>query len=408
MPTTGVLDVATVTSAVDRLLCDAVDQGQVPGAVSVVRWRGEVVFHAAFGHAQTWPYEREMGLDTVFDLASLTKPLVTTAATLVLVDRGALALDEEATTYLPELREVGPGLTFRRLLSHSSGLAAWHPLYLGGRTREAVLAAVRDRGLACPPGSRVQYSDLGFVLLGIVLERITGARLDDLAGDLVLARCGLGAAGFLPDLVQLRFAATERGNTFERDMVESAGLHFAAWREGFYPGQVNDGIAHYGMAGVSGNAGLFATADDVGRLGQMWLDGGQVAGQSVISAASVRLATTNQSPHGEPARGLGWVLMETTAAVHDEIPIVAGGFHPRTESPWTPRPSGELLSSRAFGHTGFTGTSLWIDPAADLVAVLLTNATHPAVDRNKGVNRLRARFHNLLGAAVLPSVRKHS
>ncbi len=395
------LDVASVTAAVHRLLQDAVDQGQVPGAVSLVRWRGEQVLHAAFGRAQTWPYEREMRLDTVFDLASLTKPLVTSAVALVLADRGALALDEAVTEFLPELRTAqGTGVTLRRLLSHSSGLAAWHPLYLSGNTRDAVLAAVEGCGLVSRPGSRVQYSDLGFVVLGIALERMAGQRLDDLAHELVLRPCGLSSAAFLPTLDEQRFAATERGNAFERDMLEAAGLRFGAWRDSCYPGEVNDGNAHYGMGGVSGNAGLFATAEDVGRLGQMWLDGGTVAGRCVLSPASVRLATTNQSPHAEPARGLGWALLEATIPVRDQPPA-DGGFRPPTESPWEPRPAGELMSPRAFGHTGFTGTSLWVDPVADLVAVLLTNATHPRVERSRGVNRLRARFHNVLAANVL-------
>lgn len=399
----GALDVAAATTTVSRLLQDAVDQGQVPGAVCLVRWRGTEVLHAAFGLAQAWPYRRTMQLDTVFDLASLTKPLVTAAAALVLADRGALALDEDVTAYLPELTTAaGAGVTFRRLLSHSAGLAAWHPLYLRGSTRETVIAAVAECGLAYRPGSRVVYSDLGFVVLGIALERITGQRLDVLAQELVLAPCGLRSVTFRPQLDEERFAATERGNAFERDMVEAAGLSYGGWREACYPGEVNDGNAHYAMGGVSGNAGLFATAADVGRLGQLWLDGGTIASVRVMSPASAWLATTNHSPAGEPARGLGWVLMESTAPRHDEHPPPEDDFSPPTESPWEPRPSGELLSPRAFGHTGFTGTSLWVDPATDLVAVLLTNATHPRFDRSRRVNRLRARFHNLL-AANLPA-----
>jgi CubicO group peptidase (beta-lactamase class C family) len=398
-----VLDVATAVAALDRLVQDAVSQGQAPGAVCLVRWGGEVVHHSAFGQAQTWPQPREMRADTVFDLASLTKPLATSAVALVLADRGALALDEDVTTYLPELKAAaGAGMTYRRLLSHSAGLTAWHPLYLRGSGHANVLEAIQDCGLVYRPGTRVQYSDLGFVVLGIALERITGQRLGAMVKELVIDPCGLRSASFVPQLDENRFAATERGNAFERDMVESAGLRFGGWRDACYPGEVNDGNAHYGLGGVSGNAGLFATADDVGRLGQMWLDGGVVAGRRVISPASVRLATTNQSPDGEPARGLGWVLMESRARVTDQPAPPGGGFQPPTESPWSPRPCGELLSPRAFGHTGFTGTSLWIDPAADLVAVLLTNASHPEVDPSRRVNRLRARFHNALAANMRP------
>ncbi|MDP9445024.1 MAG: serine hydrolase [Actinomycetota bacterium] len=366
-----------------------------------MRWRGEPRIHEAYGAAQTWPHHRPMCLDTVFDLASLTKPLATTGVTLALVDVGALALDEEVTRYLPELTSLrGAGITFRRLLTHTSGLPAWSPLYLYGDTGDAVLAAVDNEGITGPPGSRVQYSDLGFVVLGIAVERITGQRLDELAKGLIFARCGLRSATFLPPPDEQRFAATERGNGFEQMMLHRAGLSFDGWRQTCYPGQVNDGIAHYAMKGVSGNAGVFADAHDVGLLGQMWLDGGFSQGQRVLSAASVRLATTNQSPSGEAPRGLGWVLMTTAAPARHELPRVSGDFFPPTNSPWQPRPSGELLSPRAFGHTGFTGTSLWVDPAAELVAVLLTNATHPQVDLAKGIDRLRARFHNVLAAAL--------
>lgn len=139
MPTTGGPDIAGVTTAVNRLLSEAVDRGQVPGEVCLVRWRGEVVFHVACGQAQTWPHQRGVELQTVFDLASPTNPWVTTAATLVLVDRGATAPDEAVTTYLPELRHGAPAVTF----SHSSRMPAWHPLYLGGATREAALATSR-------------------------------------------------------------------------------------------------------------------------------------------------------------------------------------------------------------------------------------------------------------------------
>jgi CubicO group peptidase (beta-lactamase class C family) len=390
--------------AVERiggLLRTAVDEGQIPGAVALIRWRGETVLHEAYGSAQRWPEHRPMRRDTIFDLASLTKPLVTAAVTLALVDRGLVALDEEVTRYLPELRTArGTGVTIRRLLTHSSGLSGWRPLYVWARTREAVLDAIDDLGMSYPPGSRFEYSDLGFIALGIALERIVDRRLDDLARELVLQPCGVHAAGYLPAYDAERFAATERGNAFERRMADWAGLAFDDWRQDCYPGQVNDGNAHYALQGVSGNAGLFADAADVATLGQMWLDGGVCAGEQVLSGAAVRLAATNQHPPDEVARGLGWTLMSANPPTRRELTRADAGFFPPAGSPWRPRSSGELLSPSAFGHTGFTGTALWIDPDARLVAVLLTNATHPAVDLSKGMDRLRARFSNIVAAAV--------
>ncbi len=383
------------------LLGGAVADGVIPGAVALIRRRGRTALHEAYGAAQLWPHHREMRRDTVFDLASLTKPLATAAVTLALVDRGLVSLDEEVTRYLPELKAArGAGVTVRRLLTHSSGLAGWRPLYTWGRTRAAILHTIDDLGITYAPGSRFEYSDLGFIALGIALERIADQRLDELARQLVFDACELRSTGFRPGFEAQRFAATERGNAFERGMAEWAGLSFDAWRQECYPGQVNDGNAHYGLDGVSGHAGLFADAEDVGRLGQMWLDGGRCGGRRILSGAGVRLAVTNQTPSGGAARGLGWALTSTTGPSHAELTRSDAGFFPPTGSPWAPRSGGELLSPRAFGHTGFTGTSVWIDPGTELVAVLLTNATHPTVDLSKGLDRLRARFHNIVAAGA--------
>lgn len=396
----AVFNAHAATERVRHLLRYAVDAGDIPGAVALVRWRGEPALHEVHGSAQVIPLRREMRPDTVFDLASLTKPLAATAVALALVDRGQVSLDEEVTRYLPELKIArAAGVTFRRLLTHTSGLVGWHPLYTSARTSEDILEVINEHGMAYRPGARYEYSDIGFITLGIALERIAERPLNELARELIFDKCGLGSTGYLPQLEQERFAATEEGNEFERRMADWAGMPFDGWRRGCYPGQVNDGNAHYGLGGVSGNAGLFATAEDVGILGQMWVDGGVFDGERVLSEAGVRLATTNQAPAGGAERGLGWALASSTAPSWEELTRADAGFFPPSGSPWTPRPSGELLSDRAFGHTGFTGTSVWCDRENDLVGVLLTNATHPAVDSAGGMDRLRARFYNIVAAS---------
>ncbi len=282
-------------------------------------------------------------------------------------------------------------------------MSGWRPLYTRAYGREAILTAIADLGISYPPGSRFEYSDLGLITLGIALERIGGARLDELAGQLIFGQLGLQDTGYLPPPNSDRYAATEDGNAFERRMAVWAGLDFDGWRRGCYPGEVNDGNAHYSLDGVSGHAGLFATAHDVGVLGQMWLDGGSYQGTRVLSEAAVRLATANQSPERNARRGLGWALASTQPPSRMELTRADAGFFPPAASPWVPRPSGELLSERAFGHTGFTGTSVWCAPDMGLVAVLLTNATHPVVDLSKGMDRLRARFHNVVAAGLTPA-----
>jgi CubicO group peptidase (beta-lactamase class C family) len=378
----------------------AVAAGTVPGAVALVRQHSEVVLHEAFGLADTRPEPRPMTPSTLFDLASLTKPLVAANVALALVDRGAVSLDEEVTTVLPELRSFrGQGVTIRRLLAHTAGLPGWRPLYTGAAGQSNIINAIDDLGLAAPPGSRFAYSDLGYITLGIALERVGGSSLPELAAELIFQPCGLSRTGFLTSF-PAEYAVTEDGNAFERRMAEWAGLAFDGWRTTFHPGEVNDGNAHYGLGGISGHAGLFSDANEVGILGEMWLRRGTWQGTRVLSEAVIEVATSNQMPGTDARRGLGWDLTKGQGPSVEELTRADAGFFPPTESSWSPRASGELLSSSAFGHTGFTGTSIWIDPGHDLVAVLLTNATHPYVDLNKPVNALRARFHNAVVAGL--------
>ncbi|HEY7582874.1 MAG TPA: serine hydrolase domain-containing protein, partial [Acidimicrobiia bacterium] len=360
---------------VSRLLADAVEGKTVPGAVALVRHRGEVAYHEAFGWAATAPQPRKMTPETIFDLASLTKPLVGATVALALVDRGLISLDEEITRFLPELVQVRrQGVTWRRLLSHTSGLPGWRPLYVWGRDPKEILGVIDRLGLATDPGSRFEYSDLGFITLGLALERATDRPLQELAADMVFGPLEMSRSGYLPRAGDGAYAVTEQGNAFEKRMADWAGMEFTSWRTDFHPGQVNDGNAHYALAGVSAHAGAFSDASDLGRFGGMWLDA--VAGRSspVLSRAIAGVATSEQAPHGA-RRGLGWDLMKTGGPDLTELTRADAGFFPPTETPWVPRPSGELLSPSAFGHTGFTGTSIWIDPARELVATLLTNAT---------------------------------
>jgi serine-type D-Ala-D-Ala carboxypeptidase len=387
---------------VSRVVRSAVETGTVPGAVALVRHGGKVVLHEAFGWATTEPDPRPMEPDTLFDLASLTKPLVGATVALAFVDRGVVSLDEEISGFLPELESLkGEGVTFRRVLSHTSGMTGWRPLYVSARGKREILRAIDRLGLASAPGSRFEYSDLGYMALGLALERAGGRPLDELAAELVFDPLSLQWTGYRPSAPRDAFAVTERGNAFERRMAEWAGLHFAGWRTEYHPGEANDGNAHYGLGGVSAHAGVFSDAHDLGVLGEMWRAFGSWQDHRVLSRAVVAQATLEQAPGGA-RRGLGWDLMKPHGPTLEELTRADAGFFPPTESPWSPRTSGELLSLGAFGHTGFTGTSIWIDPERELVAVLLTNATHPRVDLDKPVNALRARFHNAVAAALDP------
>lgn len=352
-----------------------VEGGAFAGAVAAVG-RGDEVVVRAFGHAALQPERVPMRADTLFDLASLTKVVATTPAVLRLVEQGAFSLDAPVADLLPEFTDRR--VTVRHLLTHTSGLPAWLPLYLDQRGLPAYLRAIGRLPLEQAPGERVVYSDLGFILLGAIVARVTGQSLPDFCRTAVFEPLGMRETGWLPQVPRARIAATEEGNRTEMEMAGLRAAEFDRWRQEILWGEVNDGNAHYGLGGVAGHAGLFGTAQDLALYALAWLRGGR----PILSPPTVQLATRNLTPAPGEARGLGW-----------QKP-------PQETLPSRPHSCGELLSDSAFGHTGFTGTSLWIDPEKQLFIILLTNRLHP-VRHRKGPDlfALRPAFHNAVVAA---------
>lgn len=322
-----------------------------PGAVLEVLRRDEIVIRRAVGFRRRAPDAQPATVDTVYDLASLTKVVATTPLVLQAAAEGRLRLDDPLARHLPEAR--APAVTLRHLLSHTSGLPAWIPLYLEAAGYEAVVARAAATPPTAPPGEQVLYSDLGFILLGDVVRRVLGSPLDVLAEQRIFRPLGMRDTTYRPASgLRDRIAPTEDGTAIEQAMTGEAGRRHA-WRRYLIWGEVHDSNA-YAMGGISGHAGVFGTADDVMRYARLWLAGrGPVA--SVLPAELVQAATTGQPP--DQTRGLGWTL----AGPHG----------------WW----GAALSPRAFGHTGFTGTSIVIDPEHSLAIVLLTNAVHLGRDR---------------------------
>ena len=388
-----------------RVVAEAVQEGVVPGAVVDIRVDGEPAASEAFGWSKLEPDKIPMTTASVFDLASLTKPLATAATTLALCEQGVLSLDEPVHWLLPELKLLGGyGVTLRRLMSHSSGVPGWRPLYAYSHDRESLIAALGRLSPAYEPGSRWEYSCVGYVILGLALEARAGRPLDDLFDEFVRRPSGAATIGYAARLGDVPYVSTETRNHYEQAMLARAGVRFSRWRDSCRPGEVNDGNAWYALSGVSGNAGLFGTASDAGKLGQAWLDA-LVGKASFLSRATARLATSVQASWKGADRGLGWELhaLRCPQPGAAGIPPSSQAFFPAAS--WDenvgPRSSGELLGPSAFGHTGFTGTSLWIDPDAQLVAALLTNSTHPRVPADgSGMRSLRARFHNSLAVAA--------
>lgn len=400
-------------STVKATMQRGIDEGLVPGAVLAVGSAEEIRFVHGAGAMQVEPQVRPMAPDAIFDLASLTKVMAVASAVLLLMERGLLSLDQTLLSVDESISDLyshwrgtpKASITLRHLLTHTSGLPAWHPLYVWGTGKEAVLDTIEQFNLHAAPGQRVEYSCLGFILLGHVVETVTGQRLDEFFVEHIAEPLGMNSTRYtplktLPASEQGRLVPTERGNVYEASKVKQAGQRFESWREGFYPGQVHDGNAWYAMEGVSGNAGLFGTAEDAVRFGQMWLRALAGSPTELLSPVVARLAVTDHTPGGSESRGLGWQLQRTPAArpvLWETTPGLQYADVSTAPLP-SPRSCGELFGPRSAGHTGFTGTSLWFDPDANLVVALLTNRVHPEV--KDGIMLYRARVHNAVAAAV--------
>lgn len=345
----------------------AAERHEFGGAVALVQRHGEVVLHRATGWAVREPKEERtpMALDTIFDLASLTKVVATLPSVLKLVDAGKVDLDQPVGEIITEFGTEGDktGMTIRRLLTHTSGIISWRAVFLTGSGPEHYLADFAKDQPYKSPGDQVEYSCPGFITLGEVVRRVTGEPVAEFAKREVFEPLGMTDTMFTPPAgLRDRIAATELGNSFEADK-EAGEPADGGWRDYLLRGEVHDGNAWYGFRGLASNAGLFGTAPDLVRYGQMWLNGGELDGTRILPEGLVSEAIREQTGLDAPndRRGLGWLMAPR--------PGEDAGNH-----------SGRGLSQRAFGHTGFTGTSLWMDPERDLVIVLLTNRVHPSVN----------------------------
>jgi CubicO group peptidase (beta-lactamase class C family) len=330
----GAAPLAAQYDRVDAIVQDGVTRGVYPGAAVVIGTSTRILHAEGYGHF-TWSATSAVPSadSTLWDVASLTKVVATTGAVALLVDRGQLLLDAPVSRYLP--RFTGSGrekVTVRMLLEHTSGLPAGLDPAARPRGRDSVLALVYRTPLRRAPGAAEQYSDLNAILLGLIVERVGGRPLDQFAASELFAPLGMTSTRFLPPREWRRRIAPT-----------------AQWHGTPLAGEVNDATSGR-MGGVAGHAGVFASATDLARYAQWWLRRG--SGGATIRAATI---DTFLAPTGGP-RLLGW---ESRAA-----------------NEYTPSPYGALLTDRAYGHTGYTGTMIWIDPARDLFVIFLTNRVY--------------------------------
>jgi CubicO group peptidase (beta-lactamase class C family) len=362
---------------ISQLLSDRVASGDFPSAVYLVASGGRTIFSDAVGKAVTGPDETNASLETIYDLASLTKPLVTTLLLAKRIERGLITLDTKASRFLSEFdREENRDITVRQLATHTSGLPAWRPLYLMSDGDPArVISSIADQPLETAPGTHVLYSDLGFITLGVMLERMEGASLAELARREIFEPLNLQRTFFSPDrALQTETAACEVGNAYEREMCreQKSSADYLGWREQLIWGEVHDGNAHF-LGGTAGHAGLFSTAGETLRLANQFL----ANRTELLSAETCTLFRTEMTPGLEEARSFGWQLASTKDST-----------------------AGQSMSPDSFGHLGFTGTSCWVDPARDQVFILLTNRTHSRPLPFANLNSVRRQFHTLAIAAL--------
>ena len=358
----------TGATAVDQQMERAVADGLIPGAVVVIGHDGQIVYQKAYGSRALLPHREPMTLDTIFDAASLTKVIATTPSIMRLFEQGQIRLNDPVTKYLPEFQGGHSDITIRNLMTHFSGLRPdldLKPVWSGYET--GIQRALIDKP-AGPPGVRFVYSDINFILLGEIVHRLTGKTLDEYARENFYQPLGLRETTFLPPAsLRPRIAPTEINPATGQPLR----------------GEVHDDTARY-MGGVAGHAGVFTTAADLAKFAQMMIDKGEGNGVRLFTAATVEKFTSPQSPPDQPIlRGLGWDIDSTYSSNR-----------------------GELFPIGSYGHTGFTGTSVWIDPFSRSYLIILTNVVHP--HRGHSLTSLRSRVATLVAASLgvtAPAVR---
>jgi CubicO group peptidase (beta-lactamase class C family) len=361
---------------ISGLLEERIKAGDFPSAVYLAAQNDKIVFTDALGHSVVEPYRVASKLDTIYDLASLTKPLVTGMLCARRIELGELTLDSSVSHYLPEFdRTDKQMITIRELLTHTAGLPAWRPLYLLAEDEpERAAGAIANLDLEYKPGTRVVYSDLGFITLGILLARMTGHSLAEMAQREIFEPLKLQQTFFNPEIaLQTGIAACETGNAYERDMCEQSGSGlYENSRQRLIWGEVHDGNAYF-LGGAAGHAGLFSTARETLEMARQFLG----ESSKLLNPETCGLFRINMTPGLEESRSIAWQLADTSEST-----------------------AGLDLPADSFGHNGFTGTSLWIDAEHLRIFILLTNRTHARKLPFANINAVRRQFHSLAVAAL--------
>jgi CubicO group peptidase (beta-lactamase class C family) len=357
---------------IDLAVAESIKGREIPGAVVLVARHGQIAYFKAFGNRSIQPRVEPMTTDTIFDVSSLTKVVATLPSVMLLVEDGNLRIEDRVKRYLPNFSGGGKdAITVRQLLTHYSGLAPDFDLSKPWFGRAAALEELWKTKAESEPGKEFVYSDLNFIALAEIVQSLSGQTVDAFARDRVFVPLGMNETLFRPPASLIgRMAPTEpRGNTLRYLKGQSAESMDKILR-----GEVHDPTA-WKMGGVAGHAGLFSTARDLAIYAQTLLGGGTYRGVKLLAPMSVEAMSSPQSPAGSSqVRGFGWDIDSKYSA-----------------------PKGDLFQG-GYGHTGFSGTSMWIHPPTDTFVIILTNRVHP--DGGKDIGHLRAVIANIVAAAI--------
>ncbi|MGE5436849.1 MAG: serine hydrolase domain-containing protein [Syntrophothermus sp.] len=347
---------------VDKLVNDAIKDKAFPGAVLLVAKDGKILHQQAYGF---FTYDKDatpVTASTIYDLASVSKVIATTTAVMICYDRKLFSLDDKVYKYIPDFAANGKeNISIKNLLLHNSGLPAYKKYYDPLKSKDEILADIYSSSLEYPTGTKTVYSDLGMITVGKIIEKVSGKTLDKFCYDEIFKPLGMKNTFYNPSKkYKDRIAPTELDDY---------------WRKRLLIGEVHDETASL-LGGVAGHAGLFSTAEDIYHLLQMLLDGGTYKGKRLINEETIKFFTTRYSP--ESTRGIGW---DTKSAEGSS--------------------AGTLYSANSFGHTGYTGTSVWIDKDRKLITIFLTNRVHPTRNNNK-IIKVRPLLHNEIINTIEP------
>jgi len=354
-----------------------------PSAVYLIAERGGIVLQDALGFAVIKPEKIEAKVDTIYDLASLTKPLVTGLLCAKLIENREINLTDKIADYFEEFnRNEKREITIGNLLTHTSGFQAWKPFYLISNFKSEISNLIAAEPLGNPPNKRVVYSDFNFLILGFLLEKIHSESLDNIAQKEIFTRLKLENTFFNPPKqLQKQIAASENGNHYELQMAEEKGFNVddeqiqnpkSKIQNRMVWGEVHDGNCYF-MNGVSGHAGLFSTAEETFKIARQFT----AETTQLLKPETCQLFRANFTSGLNEARSIAFQLAETKNST-----------------------ASKALAKDSFGHLGFTGTSLWIDPSAARIYILLTNRTHARELPFVNINNARRRFHELAAKAL--------